>query len=83
MATRSNPTTRKARVKVAWEAEGIEGALVLGVKKLGLKEGTVRTWASMWKREASQEPKAKVKAKAKKKKSQDKADDKPTEQPAM
>jgi hypothetical protein len=59
----SKPTiSRKAKVKALFEKEGAEASWVLA-RRLKLKDATIRTWLSTWRREEAKAiPKAKVKA---------------------
>jgi hypothetical protein len=57
--------SRKGKVHELHDKQGAEAAWVLG-KKLGLKEGTLRSWFAAWKRaDAKPAPKAKKAAPSK------------------
>ena len=57
--------SRKGKVHELHDKQGTEAAWVLG-KKLGLKEGTLRSWFAAWKRaDAKPAPKAKKAAPSK------------------
>ena len=63
--------SRKGKVHELHDKQGAEAAWVLG-KKLGLKEGTLRSWFAAWKR-ADAKPAPKIKKAAASKSTAEKA----------